>query len=217
MKKTITILLVAFLMFALPACGKKTESSSKTNKSTTKQSETKSSTTSSSERSEKTDGNSKVLVAYFSCTGTTKSVAESISSEISSDLYEIKPKDPYTDADLDYSDDESRCSKENNDPSVRPAILGSVESMSDYDIVFIGYPIWWGEAPRIVSTFMESYDFSGKTVIPFCTSSSSGIGESGSKLEELTSGAKWLSGRRFDGGNSQSTIVSWVNGLKIGG
>ena len=103
-----------------------------------------------------------------------------------------------------------------NDPSARPAISGSVENMEQYDIVFIGYPIWWGEAPRIVSTFMESYDFSGKTIVPFCTSGGSGIGSSASNLEQLTSGnAVWMEGRRLNGSDSQDTVMEWVNGLGL--
>ena len=102
-----------------------------------------------------------------------------------------------------------------NDPNARPAISGSVEDMGQYDIVFIGYPIWWGEAPRIVSTFMESYDFSGKTIVPFCTSGGSGIGSSASNLEQLTNGAEWLSGKRLNGNDSQDTVMEWVNGLEL--
>lgn len=157
----------------------------------------------------------KVLVAYFSATNTTEGVAEYIANGLDADLYEIVPEEPYTDTDLNYNDNNSRSTLEMNDPSVRPAISGSVENMDQYDIVFIGYPIWWGEAPRIVSTFMESYDFSGKTIVPFCTSASSGIGSSASNLEQLTSGAAWLDGQRFSGGNSQDAVMEWVNGLGL--
>ena len=131
-------------------------------------------------------------------------------------FYEIVPEEPYTEADLNYNDDNSRSTIEMNDPSARPAISGSVENMEQYDIVFIGYPIWWGEAPRIVSTFMESYDFSGKTIVPFCTSGGSGIGSSDSNLEQLTSGADWLDGRRLNGSDSEETVMEWVNGLGLG-
>lgn len=157
----------------------------------------------------------KVLVAYFSATNTTEGVAEHIANGLNADLYEIVPEEPYTDADLNYNDNNSRSTIEMNDPSARPAISGSVENMEQYDIVFIGYPIWWGEAPRIVSTFMESYDFSGKTIVPFCTSGGSGIGSSASNLEQLTSGATWLEGRRLNGSDSQDTVMEWVNGLGL--
>lgn len=155
------------------------------------------------------------LVAYFSATGTTKALAEYAADAMGADIYEIVPEEPYTDADLNYNDDNSRSTIEMDDPSARPAISSSVENMEQYDIVFIGYPIWWGDAPRIVSTFVESYDFSGKTVIPFCTSGGSGIGSSGNNLEQLTSGADWLDGRRLDGGASREDIVSWINGLGL--
>lgn len=102
-----------------------------------------------------------------------------------------------------------------NDPNARPAISGSVENMEQYEIVFIGYPIWWGEAPRIVSTFMESYDFSGKTIVPFCTSGGSGMGSSAANLEQLTSGATWVEGRRLNGSDSQETVMEWVNSLGL--
>lgn len=148
-------------------------------------------------------------------TGTTEGVAENIADGLDADLYEIVPEEPCTDADLDYHDNNSRSTVEMNDPSSRPSISGSVENMEQYSIVFIGYPIWWGEAPRIVSTFMESYDFSGKTIVPFCTSGGSGIGSSASNLEELTSGATWLDGQRLSGSDSQDTVMEWVNSLGL--
>lgn len=157
----------------------------------------------------------KILVAYFSATNTTEGVAEQIADSLSADIYEIVPEQPYTDDDLDYHDDNSRSTIEMNDSSARPAISGSVEDMEQYSIVFIGYPIWWGEAPRIVSTFMESYDFSGKTIVPFCTSGGSGVGSSATNLEALTNGATWLSGTRLNGGSSHETIVEWVNDLGL--
>ncbi len=158
---------------------------------------------------------SKVLVAYFSATGTTKGVAEIIAENMGADIYEIVPQEPYTDADLDWHDDSSRSSIEMNDSSSRPEINGAVEDMGQYDIVFIGYPIWWGEAPRIVSTFMESYSFEGKTLIPFCTSSSSGLGSSGKNLEELTDGAQWMEGTRFGGGASEADVQAWIEELDL--
>lgn len=166
------------------------------------------------EETPETQGN-KVLVAYFSATGTTEGVAEHIANGLDADIYEIIPEEPYTDADLDYNDNNSRSTIEMDDPSSRPAISGSVENMEEYDIVFIGYPIWWGEAPRIVSTFVESYDFSGKTVVPFCTSGGSGVGSSASNLEQLTSGAAWMEGRRLNGSDSQETVMEWVNSLGL--
>ncbi len=155
------------------------------------------------------------MVAYFSATNTTEGVAKTIADSLGADLYEITPEQPYSAADLDYHDDKSRSTIEMNDPNARPVISGSVENMDQYDIVFIGYPIWWGQAPRILSTFVESYSFSGKTVVPFCTSGGSGMGSSAKNLEGLTSGATWLSGTRLNGGASRSSIVEWIDELGL--
>ena len=220
MKKAITILLSLTMILGLAACG---NSASQTEQPSTEDTSVESKAdTNSAENStdmENTDNQDvqdhKVLVAYFSATGTTKGVAEHIANGLNADIYEIVPEDPYTDADLNYNDNNSRTTIEMNDPNARPAISGSVENMEQYDIIFVGYPIWWGEAPRIVSTFMESYDFSGKTIVPFCTSGGSGIGSSASNLERLTSGATWLDGRRLNGSDSQDTVMEWVNGLGL--
>ena len=159
---------------------------------------------------------SKVLVAYFSCTGNTAGVAGQIAAATGADLYEIVPAEPYTDADLDYGDNDSRTSKEQNDDSARPAISGGVENMEQYDTVFIGYPIWWGQAPKIIYTFVESYDLGGKTLVPFCTSASSGVGSSAENLHSSVSeSANWLDGTRFSGGASESDIASWLGGLGL--
>ena len=158
---------------------------------------------------------SKILVAYFSATHTTQGVAELIANGLNADLYEIVPEVPYTEEDLNYHDSSSRTTLEMNDPDARPAISGSVENMDLYDIVLIGYPIWWGDAPRIISTFMESYDFYNKTIVPFCTSGSSGIGSSAANLEKLTDGAVWLPGKRLNGSDSQDTLMEWVTSLGL--
>lgn len=204
MKKFTAFLLTFLMSVSLVACAGSSESPEAETESKTAQSETNT----------ETEG-TKVLVAYFSATNTTEGVAQHIANGLNADLYEIVPEDPYTDADLNYNDDNSRSTIEMNDASSRPVISGSVENMEQYDIVFIGYPIWWGEAPRIVSTFMESYDFSGKTIVPFCTSGGSGIGSSASNLEQLTSGTTWLDGRRLNGSDSQDTVMEWVNGLGL--
>lgn len=154
-------------------------------------------------------------MAYFSATGNTRPLAEYMANGLGADLYEIVPEEPYTEADLNYNDSGSRTSIEMNDPDSRPAISGSVENMEQYDVVFIGYPIWWGQAPKIISTFLESYDWSGKTIVPFCTSGSSSIGSSASNLESLTSGAEWLSGRRFSGSASQDELLAWADSLDL--
>ena len=130
------------------------------------------------------------------------------------DLYQITPQVPYTSEDLDYNTD-CRANKEQNDDSARPEISGTVENMDDYNTVFVGYPIWWGQAPKIIYTFMESYDFEGKTIIPFCTSGSSPIGSSAENMHSLAEGANWLEGNRFNGGASESEVNEWINSLEL--
>lgn len=220
MKKAIAILLSLTMILGLTACG---NSASKTKQPSTEDTfvESKADTESAetSTNMENTDNQDaqehKILVAYFSATGTTKGVAKHIANGLNADIYEIVPEDPYTDADLNYNDNNSRTTIEMNDPNARPVISGSVENMEQYDTVFIGYPIWWGEAPRIVSTFVESYDFSGKTIVPFCTSGGSDMGSSAASLEQLTNGATWLDGRRLNGSDSQDTVMEWVNSLDL--
>ena len=222
MKKTMTLLLSLSMICCLAACGNSAgqtgspsaESSSATGNDAGNSTGEDTQTESGAEDGAEAQG-SKVLVAYFSATGTTKGVAEHIANGLHADIYEIIPEESYTDADLDYSDNNSRSTIEMNDVSSRPAISGSVENMEQYDVVFIGFPIWWGEAPRIVSTFVESYDFAGKTIVPFCTSGGSGVGSSATNLEALTGGATWMEGRRLGGSDSQDTVMEWVNGLDL--
>lgn len=232
--KKITVLLVVFAMLmSLSACGGKDEPerssfSGGTESSVENETENPQDTLADTEISAagETDSSSnseeendteeqRSLVAYFSATGTTKGVAEALAEGTGADLYEIVPAEPYTDDDLDYHDDNSRSTIEMNDPSSRPEIAGSVKNMEQYEVVFIGYPIWWGEAPRIVSTFIESYDFSGKTIVPFCTSGGSGMGSSAANLEKMTSNAEWLSGRRFDGGSTSDEMAEWASSLGL--
>lgn len=154
---------------------------------------------------------SDALVVYFSATGNTKAIAEKIADGLQADIYEIVPVQPYTEADLDYHDDNSRSTLEMNDASARPEISGEIENFGQYTTLYLGYPIWWGEAPRILDTFVESYDFTGKTVIPFCTSASSGLGSSASTLEDLAGTGNWLDGQRFSGKEDASAVMEWVN------
>lgn len=156
-----------------------------------------------------------VLVAYFSATGNTENIAEHLTAILDADVYEILPEDPYTAEDLDYSNDDCRANREQNDPSARPAIQGGVENFADYQVIFLGYPIWWGRAPKIISTFLESYDFSGKAIIPFCTSGSSPITGSLAEIEALAPEATWLEGQRFSGSASQDTVEQWINSVGI--
>ena len=163
---------------------------------------------------EDTTAHSEVLVAYFSATGTTRGVAEKITAITGGDLYEIVPAEPYSDADLNWNDRNSRSTKEQNDKSVRPEIGSADISLEGYTTVYLGFPIWWGEEPRILDSFVEKYSFEGITVIPFCTSASSGIGRSGPNMEALAGGGTWLQGKRFGGGVSEADLRSWIEGLK---
>ena len=151
----------------------------------------------------------RILTVYFSCTGTTKAIAEKIASITGSDIYSITPEEPYTEKDLAYYTG-GRADQEQADPSVRPLISGNAEDMDGYDTIILGYPIWHGEAPRIINTFLESYDFSGKTILPFCTSHSSGIGSSDDRLHPSAPSATWLSGVRFPSGASDDEIRAWL-------
>ncbi len=224
MKKVIIILVTLLMAVSLMACVGNNKPAESTIPDTTNATEkasipeisnSETEKESNEAESEKDTNKVKTLVAYFSATNTTKTLAEYVADELNADIYEIVPETPYTTADLNYNNDKSRSTIEMNDPSSRPAISNSVENMEQYDIIFVGYPIWWSEAPRIIDTFLESYDFNGKTIIPFCTSGGSGIGSSATKLEGLTKGANWLSGRRFSGGTSRDEMVEWVNSLGL--
>ena len=159
---------------------------------------------------------SNVLVAYFSASGVTAKVAKTLSNEIGATLFEIVPEEIYTSADLDWNDSNSRVSKEHNDESLRNVKLknAKVENWEEYDRILIGYPIWWGIAAWPVDAFVKANDFSGKTVIPFCTSSSSGIGQSGELLKESANSGNWLEGYRFQSNTSDSNIATWTDSLK---
>lgn len=224
MRRMFSLCLTLALMFTLTACGSPagqgggSDSAPDTSASDTPETPSSSQQSDSvpveSEGAEET-GEMKILIAYFSATNNTEGIADHLDSILDADLYEIVPETPYTSDDLNYNDSSSRSSQEMNDPNARPAISGSVDNMEQYDVIFLGYPIWWGEAPRIINTFLESYDLSGKTIAPFCTSASSPLGSSAAYLQELTDGTTWLDGQRFSGGASRSAVESWVNGLEL--
>ena len=228
MKRLITILTTLTLLLGLAACGQ-AGTQSNPGQSQTQQEGTSSvgepsapnqstppasSTPESSESDEETP-ESGVLVAYFSATGNAEGIAQHLQSILDADLYEIVPEVPYTDEDLNYSNDSCRANQEQNDPAARPAITGTLENPEDYDVVFLGYPIWWGQAPKVIYTFLESYDFGDATIVPFCTSGSSGIGSSADGLQELTENAQWLDGQRFSSGASQDEVAQWVDSLGL--
>ena len=154
-------------------------------------------------------GNGKVIVVYFSRTGNTKPLADYIADELNADIYEIQAKVPYTDDDIKYYTD-CRADREQADPSARPEIAGELPDLVGYSTIFLGYPIWHGQAPKIIYTFLESVDVNGKLIVPFCTSGSSPIGSSATNLHALASGAEWNAGKRFAAGTSRAEIVQWA-------
>lgn len=158
---------------------------------------------------------SRKLVTYFSASGVTAKVAERLSESIGADLYEIEPQVAYTQADLDWMDKKSRSTIEMSDPTSRPAIGGKRDNMEDYDTVFVGFPIWWYIAPTIINTFLESYDFTGKTIVPFATSGGSGMGKTNEKLLPSCPGAKLLEGKVLASDVSIAELNTWVESLKI--
>ena len=158
---------------------------------------------------------SHILVVYFSATGTTKGVAEKLAEGLSADLYEIIPEEPYTDADLNWNDRKSRTSIEMDDKACRPAIAGELPDLTAWDTVFIGYPIWWGDTPRIVSNFVENVDLTDKTLAVFFTSGSSGLGGSMKHLEEQSGAGNWLEGKRFTARTTVEELTDWAKSLGI--
>ena len=222
MNKKLIVLIVAIVVIA--ACGigfmvlnsnNKTESNGTNNNNNTN-SNTNINENNNSENNDNTNtednktSDSKVAIIYFSATGTTEEVAGYIKDATNGDLIEIVPKEKYTDADLNYSNNNCRANKEQNDSSSRPEISNNINTDS-YDVIYLGYPIWWGDAPRIILTFLDSHDLSGKTVIPFCTSGGSGIGTSVSYFKNNYKNVNWLDGRRLS--TSKDEVINWVNGL----
>lgn len=156
----------------------------------------------------------KILVAYFSATGNTKRLAETMADVLQADIYEIKPKNPYTSEDLNYHDETTRATVEQKNDSARPEIDGKIDNFNQYEKIVIAYPIWWGQEPRIMDTFIESYDFSGKTIIPICTSGGSDIGASANSLKTLCSqSAIWKDGKMFSPAASKEELQNWLNSL----
>ncbi len=220
-KKIAAVLLTCIMAIGLTAgCGASNTNQSASNNdshsTSTNQSGNEEADT-NSENTTDTTGNGKTLVVYYSASGNTKDVAEKIAKITEADLFEIEPVEPYTDDDLDWTDDDSRVSREHDDESLRDVELVSttVDNWDSYDTVYIGYPIWWGIAAWPVDNFVKENDFTGKTVIPFCTAATSGIGDSGNLLEEMTGTGDWKEGERFHGGASESDISSWIDSLGL--
>lgn len=162
--------------------------------------------------------NKKALVAYFSCSGQTAKLAKTLADAACATRFEIKPAQPYTTADLNWNNKSSRSSMEMNDPVSRPAIATTVPDMQDYDIIFVGFPIWWYQAPRIIETFLETCDFSGKTIIPFATSGGSGMGKTGEILKAVCpADTQWKPGKVFSSNADTKTLRNFIDSLKLNG
>ena len=220
-KKIFSFALAAVMALSLAACG--SDSSSADNQTTpqpqeetTPPTETGAAAPESSEEGSAEDAG-KVLVVYYSASGHTEAVANYIAQATGGDLFEITPAEPYTDDDLNWTDENSRVTLEHEDESLRDVELTTtqVENWDSYDTVFLGYPIWWGIAAWPVDGFVEANDFTGKTVIPFCTSSSSGLGQSGELLSELAGTGDWQEGQRFRSSASQEDVSEWVDSLGL--
>ena len=194
MKKVIFVLVTCVMVFALAACGGESPSESG----------------STQQDASGSDAGGNSLVVYFSATGNTESVAETLAETQSADIYEIVPEDPYTEEDLDYNDSSCRANAEQNDESARPAISGEIENIDDYEVIYVGFPIWWGNMPRIMYTFFDTYDFSGKTIAPFCTSGGSGISGAVSSIEELEPDAEITEGLRTSPSGAADDIAQWL-------
>ena len=220
-KKILSMLLAGVTALGLLAgCSSNADDTQNAGADNTAAEENQDSTAEQSETEESADaatGSGNVLVVYYSATGNTEEVANYIADATGGDLFEVEPAEPYTDADLDWTDEDSRVSREHEDESLRDVELVSTEAENwdSYDTVFIGYPIWWGIAAWPMDTFVENNDFTGKTVIPFCTSSSSGIGDSGSLLADLAGTGDWQDGERFRSGADEADVQEWVNGLGL--
>lgn len=217
-----SLLLAALMILSLTACGSKTNNTPAQTPSDDTPSESTPAQTpddTANGEADNTTSGGKVLVVYYSASGNTKRVAEDIAETAGGDLFEIVPTEVYTSDDLNWTNSDSRVSREHDDESLRdvPLTTTEVENWDDYDTVFIGYPIWWGIAAWPVDTFVKNNDFTGKTVIPFATSSSSGMGQSGTLLSEMAGTGDWQDGQRFSSGASQSDVADWVSGLGLNG
>lgn len=220
MKKFTALFLSLVLTFCLTACAGNTGSAQTTDSKTTAQATPSNEATKdeTQESKENTSESSKTLVVYYSASGNTKRVANDIATALGADLFEVVPTEVYTDEDLNWTNSQSRVSKEHDDESLRDVPLTSteVENWDSYDTVFIGYPIWWGIAAWPIDGFVKANDFSGKTVIPFATSSSSGMGQSGALLSQEANGGNWQEGQRFSSGASSSEVQAWANEITAG-
>lgn len=220
MKKIIAILLASIMVFALAACSRSDQNNNNSNVKESSEKADKSepvANDTSSEIETSEAAAEKIIVVYFSASGNTKRVAEFVADETDAELFELIPAEPYTDEDLNWRDSDSRVNKEHDDPELQDIALTTTQipDWDSYDTVFVGYPIWWQEAAWPINNFIKGNDFTGKQVIPFCTSTSSGFGESGSKLAEMAGTGTWLDGMRFSENGDESDIRGWVQSLNL--
>lgn len=223
-KKFFALALSAILLLSLAACGSTrpatvttVSTTASTTAATTEAAQPNEETTEAVETTETEAAANKTLVVYYSASGNTHRVAEAIAQAANADLFEIVPTEVYTSDDLNWTNANSRVSREHDDESLRdvPLTTTEVPDWDSYDTVLLGYPIWWGIAAWPVNNFVKANDFTGKTVIPFATSSSSGMGQSGSLLAEMANGGDWQQGQRFSSGASEADVQAWVNGLGL--
>ena len=210
----VVVILIGVAGFAL-LNGNKENNNTENNGNTNQENTNNNGENTNNGEDDNTSEGSKTLVVYFSAQGHTEEVANQIADNLNADIFEIIPEDPYTEDDLDWTDDNSRVSEEHNDESLRDVALETTEvpDWDSYDRILIGYPIWWGVSAWPVSSFVAANDFTGKTVIPFCTSASSGLGQSSDLLEEIANGGNWLEGKRFSSTPSNDEIKEWTDSL----
>lgn len=222
-KKFFALVLSVILLLSLTACGSTrpttvaTVSTTAPTTAATEAAQPSEENTEATETTETEAAANKTLVVYYSASGNTRRVAEAIAQAANTDLFEIVPTEVYTNEDLNWTNPNSRVSREHDDESLRdvPLTTTEVPDWDSYDTVLLGYPIWWGIAAWPVNNFVKANDFTGKTVIPFATSSSSGMGQSGSLLAEMANGGDWQEGQRFSSGASEADVQAWVNGLGL--
>lgn len=216
-KKLFGLTLALSLLFALTACGQ--QPTQEEGPTPPEQEEQQEQEQPEAENTTASSGSGKALVVYFSASGNTKAVAETIAATLDAPTYEIIPAQPYTQADLNWTDDGSRVNAEHENPALQRVELSTttVVDWDSYDTVFIGYPIWWGIAAWPTTSFVEANDFTGKTVIPFCTSTSSGLGQSGQLLADAAGSGTWLEGQRFPSSGADADVIAWVNSLGLKG
>lgn len=223
MKKLIAILLAGIMIFSVTACGSTQKAGDKTDEGSSESANVNENTSDvSGDTQDNTDiqttfAGGKSIVIYFSGSGNTKRVAEFVADEAGADIFELAPVNPYTDDDLNWRDSDSRVNKEHDNPELQDIELTTIDipDWDSYDTVFVGYPIWWQEAAWPINNFVKGNDFTDKKVIPFCTSTSSGFGESGSKLAEMAGTGTWIDGMRFSENGAESDVREWVRSLDL--